>query len=134
VLATVDLAGDRDAVATEAEIHARLLGTSDEERNAAVDVVASALAHPLLRRATSANADHRCRRETAIVTRLEDGTLIECVADLVFNDAGEWIVVDFKTDEGLGAHEQHYRRQVALYVRGISEATSLPARGHLLLL
>src|SRR2546429_5430340 len=28
-----------------------------------------------------------CRRETAIVTRLEDDTLIECVADLAFNDA-----------------------------------------------
>lgn len=134
VLATVDLAGDREAVAAHAEIHARLLGASNEERDAAVEVATSALAQPLLRRAASANAQQRCRRETPIVTRLEDGILIECVADLAFREADKWIVVDFKTDGELGAHEQRYRRQVALYVRGISEATSANARGHLMLL
>jgi ATP-dependent exoDNAse (exonuclease V) beta subunit len=134
VLATVDLAGDREAVAVHAEMHARLLGASDEERDASVEVVTSALAQPLLQRAASANAQQRCRRETAIVTRLEEGILIECVADLAFKEADEWIVVDFKTDGELGAHEQRYRRQVALYVRGISEATSVNARGHLMLL
>jgi ATP-dependent helicase/nuclease subunit A len=134
VLATVDLAGDRPAVAAHAEIHARLLGAPEEERDAAVEVVTAALAHPLMRRAATAHAAQRCRRETAIVVRLEDDTLIECVADLAFHDANEWIVVDFKTDGELGAHEPRYRRQVALYVRGISEATSLSARGHLMLL
>lgn len=134
VLATVDLAGDRDAVTAHVDIHARLLGASDEEREAAIDVVTGALLHPLLRRAASASAVRRCRRETAIVTRLETDTLIECIADLAFNDADEWVVVDFKTDGELGAHEQRYRRQVALYVRGTSEATSLAARGHLMLL
>jgi ATP-dependent helicase/nuclease subunit A len=134
VLATVDLAGDRKAVAAHAEIHARLLGAVDAERDAAVDVVTAALMQPLLRRAAAANAQRKCRRETAIVTRLEDGTLIESVADLAFSEADEWIVVDFKTDGELGAHEPRYRRQVALYVRGVSEATSSTARGHLLLL
>jgi hypothetical protein len=134
VLATVDLAGERNAVAAHAEIHSRLLGASDEERDAAIEVVAGALSHPLLQRAASTSAQHQCRRETAIITRLEDNTLIECVADLAFNEADEWIVVDFKTDGELGAHEQRYRRQVALYVRGISEATSTAARGHLMML
>jgi ATP-dependent exoDNAse (exonuclease V) beta subunit len=134
VLATVDLSGDRHAVAAHAEIHARLLGAPDEERDAAVDLVTSALVHPLLRRASLAESGHRCRREAAIVTRLEDDTLIECVTDLAFNDENEWIVVDFKTDGELGPHEQRYRRQVALYVRGIAEATSTIARGHLMLL
>jgi ATP-dependent helicase/nuclease subunit A len=133
VLATVDLSGDREAVAAHAEIHTRLLGASDEERDAAVEVVTAALAQPLLRRAAAANAEQRCRRETAIVARLADGTLIECVADLAFSEANEWIVVDFKTDGELGGHEQRYRRQVALYVRGISEATSGQVRGHLML-
>ena len=68
------------------------------------------------------------------MTRLEDGILVECVADLAFSEADEWIVVDFKTDSELGAHEQRYRRQAALYVRGISEATSANARGYLMLL
>jgi ATP-dependent exoDNAse (exonuclease V) beta subunit len=87
-----------------------------------------------LRRASLAESGHRCRREAAIVTRLEDDTLIECVTDLAFYDANEWIVVDFKTDGELGPYEQRYRRQVALYVRGIAEATSTVARGHLMLL
>jgi len=134
VLSTVDLSAGREDVVTHAEIHTRLLGASEDERDAAVEVATSALAHPLLRRAAAASMGGLCRRETAIVTRLEDDTLIECVADLAFNDADEWIVVDFKTDGELGAHEPRYRRQVALYVRGIAEATSATARGHLLLL
>jgi len=134
VLATVDLAGGRESVADHAEIHARLLGAPDEERDGAVEVVVAALAQPLLRRAAAASSEHRCRREAPIVTRLEDGTLIECVADLAFSEANQWVVVDFKTDGELGAQEQRYRRQVALYVKGISEATSAQTVGHVMLL
>ena len=134
VLATIDLGAERNAVAAHAQIYARLLGASEKERDAAVEVVTSALAHSLLRRAGAAITRSLCRRETAIVTRLEDQTLIECVADLAFKEANEWIVVDFKTDGDLGPHEQRYRRQVALYVRGISDATSATVRGHLMLL
>jgi ATP-dependent helicase/nuclease subunit A len=133
VLASVDLAGDRAAVSVHAEIHARLLGASEEERDAAVEVVVAALAQPLLRRAAAASLENRCRRETTIIARLEDGTLIECVVDLSFTEANDWIVVDFKTDGDLRMHEQRYRRQVALYARGISEATSATARAHILL-
>jgi ATP-dependent exoDNAse (exonuclease V) beta subunit len=82
----------------------------------------------------AASARGLCRRETAIVARLGNRALVECVADLAFSEAGEWIVVEFKTDGELGAHEQRYRRQLALYVGGISDATSLPARGQLMLL
>ena len=55
------------------------------------------------------------------------------IADLAFREAEEWLVVDFKTDGELGAHEQRYRRQVALCVRGISEATGSHAGGRVLL-
>jgi ATP-dependent exoDNAse (exonuclease V) beta subunit len=89
---------------------------------------------PLLRRAAAANAHGLCRREAAIVALLEDETLVEGVTDLAFCEADEWIVVDFKTDGELGPHEQRYRRQVALYARGIAEATSAKVRGYLLLL
>ena len=134
ILAAVDLSAERKDVAAHTEIHARLLGASDEERDAAVEVATSALGHSLLRRAAAAGAKGLCRREAAIVTRLEDETLVECIADLAFREADGWVVVDFKTDSELSAHEGRYRRQVALYVRGIAEATSTKARGHLLLL
>jgi ATP-dependent exoDNAse (exonuclease V) beta subunit len=130
LLATVSLDGGREHVSAQGLVCARLLGARDDERRAAVEVALAALAHPLLRRAAAAGA--RCRRESAIVLRLEDGMLVECVADLAFRDADEWIVVDFKTDAELGQRVDSYRRQVALYVRGIAEATSAPARGHLL--
>jgi ATP-dependent exoDNAse (exonuclease V) beta subunit len=108
------------------------LGASDEEREAAIKLVTAALAQPLLKRAAAAVGRGGCRRETAIVARLEDETLIECVADLAFQETEGWIIVDFKTDFELELHEERYRRQVALYVQGISEATSTKARGHLL--
>ncbi|MHB8474748.1 MAG: UvrD-helicase domain-containing protein [Steroidobacteraceae bacterium] len=132
ILATMDLAGTRETVGPHADIHARLLGASDEEREAAIEVVTAALAQPLLKRAAAAMGGGACRRETAIVVRLEDQSLIECVADLAFQEAEGWIVVDFKTDFELELHEERYRRQVALYVQGIADATSATARGHLL--
>lgn len=132
ILATVDLGGTRETVVEHAEIHARLLGATDEEREAGIEVVNAALAHPLLKRAAAAAGRGGCRRETAIVARLEDQTLVECVADLAFQEAEGWIVVDFKTDVELELYEERYRRQVSLYVQGISEATSATARGHLL--
>jgi ATP-dependent exoDNAse (exonuclease V) beta subunit len=66
------------------------------------------------------------------VARREDGSLLESVADLAFLADGAWTVVDFKTDVELGERADAYRRQIALYVRGIAEATGLPARGVLL--
>jgi ATP-dependent exoDNAse (exonuclease V) beta subunit len=134
VLATVDLNARREVVMACSKIQARLLGAMDAECDAAVEVVTSALAHPLLRRAAAASGHGLCRREVSIVTRLEDQTFIECVADLAFREADEWVVVDFKTDGELGAREPMYRRQVALYVRGIAEAASARARGHVMLL
>jgi ATP-dependent exoDNAse (exonuclease V) beta subunit len=64
----------------------------------------------------------------------EDGILVECVVDLAFREANEWIIVDFKTDADLQFREDVYRRQCALYVRGIADATSASARGFLLLI
>jgi ATP-dependent exoDNAse (exonuclease V) beta subunit len=52
--------------------------------------------------------------------------------DLAYRDAAGWLVVDFKTDQELGERSAVYGRQVTLYVRAISAATGLPARGVLL--
>jgi hypothetical protein len=54
------------------EILARLLRAPDAEREAAVEVATSALAQPMLHRATAANAVGLYGREAAIVIRLED--------------------------------------------------------------
>jgi ATP-dependent exoDNAse (exonuclease V) beta subunit len=63
---------------------------------------------------------------------LEDGTLVESVADLAFQEDNDWTVVDFKTDYELGERVETYRRQVAVYVRGIERATGAQVRGVLL--
>jgi hypothetical protein len=39
-----------------------------------------------------------CRRETPVTCTLADGTLVEGVVDLAFEERGGWIVVDYKTD------------------------------------
>jgi ATP-dependent exoDNAse (exonuclease V) beta subunit len=133
LLATVALDDDEAAVAAHADLQARMLGATSEDRDAAVSAVVSALALPLMRSAAAAALEGLCRREASLVFRLDDGTLIEAVADLAYRTAEDWTVVDFKTDAGVSAAtEVEHKRQVALYARGIAEATGLPARGFLL--
>ena len=61
---------------------------------------------------------------------MQDGTLVEGIVDLAFEEAGEWTVVDYKTDREIAAAgEDRYRRQVALYASAIAQATGQPARG-----
>ncbi len=132
LLSVIGLDDEREVIADHAAVQARLLGAKDMERDAAVEIVVAALRHALLRRAAAAASRGLCRREAPLVVRLEDGALLECVADLAFREDDAWTVVDFKTDMELGLRGEIYRRQVALYVGGIAEATGLPARGYLL--
>jgi ATP-dependent helicase/nuclease subunit A len=133
LLATVDLA-DPESIPSHAEVQARLLGATEKERDAAVQAVTAALEHPLFRRAVAASAaaPSSCRRETPLLVKLEDGTLLECVADLAVLDENGWTVVDFKTDAEPGPRLDRYRYQVALYARGIEEATGVKARAVLM--
>jgi ATP-dependent exoDNAse (exonuclease V) beta subunit len=130
ILATVALDADAVGIADAARIQARALGASEDEVNAARDVVLAALAHPLLARARSAT---QALREVAVMLREDDGSIIEGVVDLAFfeQEAG-WTVVDFKTDLDMGDRRAAYARQVATYARAISAATGSPARGALL--
>src|SRR4029079_10819355 len=74
-----------------------------------------------------------CRREMPVTFSCPDGTVIEGVVDLAFEDEGRWTVVDFKTDIEIGQNGlQTYRRQVGFYGAAITRATSQPARGVLL--
>jgi ATP-dependent helicase/nuclease subunit A len=131
-LATVDLDGNPEHISAQAKICARLFGAEDSENQAAVEVVTTALGHPMLRRAAAAARRGQCRRESSVIVKLNDGTLIESVVDLAFRDGDQWTVVDFKTDAELKGRDEIYRRQIALYVLGISDSTSTPTQGHLL--
>jgi ATP-dependent exoDNAse (exonuclease V) beta subunit len=116
-----------------AEAQGRVLGASAEEVAAARASVGDVLRHPVLRAAAEAAAAGLCYRETPVTWRLETGAMIEGHVDLAYLAAGEFVVVDFKTDRELddGALER-YQRQVQIYAAAISAATSRPARAVLM--
>jgi ATP-dependent exoDNAse (exonuclease V) beta subunit len=126
VLATVALDAGREAIDDVAGLQARILGATSEERAAATTLVASALAHPLLERAREAWRHGRCRRETPITSVESDGSLLEGVLDLAFEERDGWTVVDFKTQSELAALAR-YRRQVAAYASVVARVTGRPA-------
>ena len=135
VLSVVDLNADAKGIQEAAELQGRLFGATSEEVTAATETVTRALSHPLMRRAAAASLAGRCRRETPIAMRLEDGVIVEGIVDLAFvdeSDPGTWIVVDFKTDFEISGRLDEYREQVALYARGISRATGLAVKGVML--
>jgi hypothetical protein len=125
-LATVALDAGSAAIEESVALQARILGAPADEITAASTVVAAALAHPLIARAHEAWRSGRCRRETPVAVQDADGTMIEGVLDLAFEDEQGWTVVDFKTDAELAAALPRYRRQVALYASVIARTTSRP--------
>ena len=129
VLAGIDLAADAQAVHALATLEGRLLEAPRHEIDAAARAVIRALAHPLLRQAATAS---ECRRESPLLLRLEDGTLVEGVVDAAFLADGRWTVLDFKSDAPEGGREAEYRRQLGLYCLAIARASGLPTRGVLL--
>jgi ATP-dependent helicase/nuclease subunit A len=130
VLADVPFDATRELVEEVARQQGRALGARDDDMAAAADAAAGALAHDLLARARTAAGRGRCRRETPVSVTLDDGTLVEGVVDLAFEEHDRWVVVDYKTDREIAAAgEERYRRQVALYARAIADATGRPADG-----
>ncbi|MGH7916717.1 MAG: 3'-5' exonuclease, partial [Candidatus Binataceae bacterium] len=131
-LSRVDLKATRADISAVVEFNARMLAAPADEIAAAIDAVASALASSVMRRAVRAI---RLRRESALLVTLDDGMMVEGIADLAFlenEDARIWTVVDFKTDREIGARLPEYQLQLGLYARAISRATNLPARGIIL--
>jgi ATP-dependent exoDNAse (exonuclease V) beta subunit len=135
VLSIVDLTANAGSIQQIANLQGRFLGATQTEIEAAIETVNRSLAHPLLRRASKAMRDGRCRREAPISMQLEDGTILEGNVDLAFLEEGEhakWTVIDFKTDFEIAGRLDEYCKQVALYARAISLATSTEAKGVLL--
>src|SRR5262249_47637345 len=133
VMADAPLDATLDRVRAIATLHARLIGASKEEEDAACDAVSAALTHAIMKRAASSDT---IRRETPLLLPLEDGSLVEGVIDLAFREREDgafvWTVVDFKTDVELAAREPKYAVQLDLYVRAIEAATGDPARAVIL--
>jgi ATP-dependent exoDNAse (exonuclease V) beta subunit len=114
-----------DTLADLAALNARIVGAPPEERDAAQAAAAAALEHPLLARARAAK---RLHREYPIVFQLDDGRLLDGVIDLAFVENGEWIVVDFKTEDTL----EPYANQVRWYAYALARLTGMTARACLL--
>ena len=132
LLAAVPFGAGAQTVRDLAEVQSRLLGATDDERAGASTIVARVLRHAVFTAAAMAlEAGLGCHRE-APVSLVIDGCLIDGQVDLAYETSTEWVVVDFKTDAELGAVEEVYRRQVALYVLAVARATKKPARGILL--
>jgi ATP-dependent exoDNAse (exonuclease V) beta subunit len=130
MLAAAPLDAEPAAIESLADVHGRILSAPDAEIAAAIDTVQRVLAHELLARARAADARQACRRETPVTCVVADGTMIEGIVDLAFEENGTWTVVDYKTDRELAAlGEERYRRQIALYATAIAQATVLPAHG-----
>ncbi len=132
ILATVALDAGRAAIAEVAALQARIHGAPDDEIAAAAAVVEAALAHPLLLRAREAWTHGRCRRETPISAIEPDGSILEGVLDLAFEEDAGWTVVDFKTQAELAGLIPRYRRQVSAYAAVVARVTGRPASAVLL--
>lgn len=76
------------------------------------------------------------RRETPVLFKLDDVSLVEGVVDLAFREDTDefrgWTVVDFKTDREFGAASDRYSAQVSVYSAAVQAATGLLSRGILL--
>jgi ATP-dependent helicase/nuclease subunit A len=127
VLATAALDATSDAIAAVASLQSRILGATADETAAATALVESALEHPLLARAREAWRAGGCRRETPITSVESDGSMIEGVLDLAFEDDEGWTVVDFKTAGELGGALARYRRQITIYASVVARVTGRPA-------
>jgi ATP-dependent helicase/nuclease subunit A len=133
LLASIDLHAGADAIQALAASNGRVLGATEEEIQSAIPTVRVALAHPILRRAAASTGKGGLRRETPVVLKLDDGSLVEGVVDLAFHentpDFAGWTVVDFKTDREFETSSARYIAQVRVYSEAIAAATGSPARG-----
>jgi hypothetical protein len=126
VLATVPLDASDDRIARTAGTQGRIINAAAEEIAAAAIVVSAVMRHALM---TRARASAMVKRETPVAWVQKDGTLIEGVLDLAFDEGDTTVVVDFKTDYELAAGETRYRAQLQQYVHAVTRATGRAASG-----
>jgi ATP-dependent helicase/nuclease subunit A len=130
ILATVPLSVDSAMIEKVAALHGRILGANPDEVASAASLVEVVLKHEILERAAKCERYGRCRREVP-VTLVENDLLLEGFIDLAFEESTAWTIVDFKTDEELGAQFNRYERQVALYADAVGKATQRPTNAYI---
>ena len=130
LLARVPFDADDDVLPALAAVEARVLGLGDAAAAAAARSVTRVVRHELFARARDSWRRGVCRRETPVTVTLPDGTLVEGVVDLAFEEQGAWTVVEYKTDREIAAAgEERCRRQVALYAAAIAQASGAASSG-----
>ncbi|HBK78203.1 MAG TPA: hypothetical protein DDZ83_00710 [Nitrospinae bacterium] len=126
-LGSYDRAGV-DALAEEARAAAAGFGLSDKEIGEAVAMIRGATEGALFGRIA---ASGRVFRELPVLMR-EGDWILRGVADLVFEEGGALVVVDFKTDAVSGAdvdrRAAHYRPQGAAYAMAAGAAAGQEVR------
>jgi ATP-dependent helicase/nuclease subunit A len=136
LLASVSFDATLEVIRATATTHGKLVDATEQEVDAATVAVITALKHAVMAGAAASAGNGRVRRETPVMLRRSDGTLVEGVIDLTFRettaDFDGWTVVDFKIDREFESSQSQYSAQVGLYVEAIEKATNLPARGVLL--
>jgi len=128
---------DDPEAAVRAEGIARALapsfGLTGADAARAAEAASRALALPVLQRARRAS---RIFRELPVLFP-EGGELVEGVVDLVFEEDGALVVVDYKTDqivpEQALAQAAHHAPQLQLYGRGLAQASGLRVKERLVL-
>jgi ATP-dependent helicase/nuclease subunit A len=123
----------REAALAMAEALAPSFGLDAEAGRRAGEHAARALTLPVLERA---RRSPRVRRELPLF--FPDGAdLVEGVVDLVFEEDGQLVVVDYKTDQiepgQAFAQAAHHAPQLQLYGRGLAQATGQSIKERLVL-
>jgi ATP-dependent exoDNAse (exonuclease V) beta subunit len=126
-------AGRRERVRAMATARAPSFGLDTEAAARAAEQVERALGLPVLDRARRAA---RVWREMSLW--FPDGEhLVEGKVDLVFEEEGQLVVLDYKsdaiTDEQALAQAAHHAPQLQLYGRGLAQALGRPVRERLVL-
>ena len=130
VLSQASFDADADQLEVLASMESRVLGLSEADAAEAARAAARVLAHDITARARAAERRGMCRRETPVACRMPDGTIVEGIVDLAFEEDGQWVVVDYKSDRMLAADgEERYRRQIGFYMSAIQQATGMPVTG-----
>jgi ATP-dependent helicase/nuclease subunit A len=125
--------GAAESVRSMAEALAPSFGLAPETARRAGEHAARALALPVIERARRAE---RVWRELPLAFT-DEGRLVEGIVDLVFEEDGQLVIVDYKSDaigddHALTRADAH-KEQLRLYGRGLVQALGRPVRERLIL-
>jgi ATP-dependent exoDNAse (exonuclease V) beta subunit len=122
-------------LARDARFFGRSLGATAEEIGHATSAARAALAHPLWQRVRAAAERGELFRETPVVMRTADGTMLDGVVDLAFRERergdSHVVLVDFKTDAEI-TDVRAYAAQLGLYAQALSQVLGAPVKQVLL--